>query len=217
MTSSAVKQYYQSTAIANSYDRERFSSLVGNVFNRLEKHALQRVVGRAVRQCQTARVLDTACGTGRISELLLDMGLDVVGGDISEEMMAVARQRCQRFGDRSAFRRLDLDNPDIPAGSFELVTCIRLMHHLDSADRERIFKSLAHISSRFVIVNVSFLSPFYRLRRRMKRLLGQGISRAGSTWAEIQRETSNAGLTVVGRSFVFRYLSEDMVLLLRKE
>ena len=215
-TGVVIKQHYQDSAVAANYDRQRFSPWAGRVFNYLEKRALRCVVHRALSQCRTADVLDVACGTGRITELLLDMGLNVTGADISEQMMDVARQRCQRFGQRAAFRRLDLDHPDLPDNSFELVTCIRLFHHLDTDDRRRILAGLARITRRFVLVNVSLSSPAYRLRRRIKRWLGQGTSRACSTWSDIHGEATAAGLTLRSHRFVMRYGSEDLVLLLEK-
>lgn len=38
------------------------------------------------------RVLDLACGTGRLAFELASMGLDVAGGDVSDQMIAVARK-----------------------------------------------------------------------------------------------------------------------------
>ena len=37
--------------------------------------------------------LDVACGTGNISKLLIELGFKVVGVDISQEMIAIARQK----------------------------------------------------------------------------------------------------------------------------
>jgi SAM-dependent methyltransferase len=38
------------------------------------------------------RILDLACGTGRLAFELAGMGLDVAGGDVSDQMIAVARK-----------------------------------------------------------------------------------------------------------------------------
>ncbi len=40
-------------------------------------------------------VLDAACGTGKLTSKLSDMGYDMIGLDISYEMLSIARQRCQ--------------------------------------------------------------------------------------------------------------------------
>ncbi|WP_247002372.1 class I SAM-dependent DNA methyltransferase [Halosolutus gelatinilyticus] len=54
------------------------------------------------------RVLDAGCGTGAYTEWLLDRGADVVGVDVSEAMLAHARER---VGDRATFHRADLAAP----------------------------------------------------------------------------------------------------------
>jgi hypothetical protein len=113
------------------------------------------------------------------------------------------------------FRRLDLDGLDLPGGCFELAACVRLFHHLGTDERARALRELARVSRKFVLVNVSLSTPFYRLRR-VKRWLGQGVSTASSTWEEVRREAAAAGLVVDAYRFVARYASEDLVLLLKK-
>ncbi|MFA5864847.1 MAG: methyltransferase domain-containing protein [Phycisphaerae bacterium] len=216
MATEVVKEYYQDSVVARDYDAQRFSNLIGRTFDRLEKKAIQKSVRRTLAELPNPNVLDVPCGTGRITELLLDMGLNVVGGDISPQMIDVAREKCSRFGNCVSFRQLDLDDPALPENSFDLVICIRLMHHLDSDSRKGIFKTLSKMTRRFVMVNVSYMSPIYRIRRVVKRMLRQGISRECSTWPQILEETAQAGLRIEAYDFVRRYLSEDMVLLLRK-
>lgn len=101
-------------------------------------------------------------------------------------------------------------------GSADVVTCIRLMHHLHTDARGRILRELARVSRRFVLINVSWSSPWYRARRRLKRALGQGISTASTSAAELAQELAGAGLRVEARWFVWPLVSEDLVLLLRK-
>jgi ubiquinone/menaquinone biosynthesis C-methylase UbiE len=211
-----VKDQYQDEQVARGYDRERFASLVGRSFDFLEKRALGRALAQVRRAIPAPRVLDVPCGTGRITELLLGQGLEVTGADISPAMMAVAQTKCERFGCNVHFQTLDLDDLDLPDRAFDLVTCIRLFHHLDSEQRRRVLRELARVSARFVLVNVAFSSPYYRLRRRCKRRLGQGVSRTSSTWAEIEAEAAFAGLTVAARYFVLPYASEDLVVLLTR-
>jgi len=217
MSTYAVKENYLEESVARSYDRQRFENRAGRWFDRLEKRAIRNMVKQVLDECPNPTVLDVPCGTGRITETLLDMGLRVTGADISERMIEVGLERCRRFANRASFQILDLDAPDLPQAAFDLVTCIRLMHHLDSRDREGVFRSLARMTRYYVLVNVSFSSPYYRLRRRVKRRLGQGVSRASSTWRQIQDETRCAGLRLAGHRFAGRFLSEDLILLLKKE
>jgi ubiquinone/menaquinone biosynthesis C-methylase UbiE len=216
MAHRTVKHGYIDENVAGQYDDERFVSIVGRSFDALEKRALRSVVRRAVAGVQHPAVLDIPCGTGRITELLLDEGLTVVGADVSEAMIAVAQRKLARFGDRISFRQLDLDRLELPDNSVDLVSCIRLLHHIDSVGRAQILKELARVSRRYVLVNVSFSSPVYALRRSLKRVLGQGISAASSTWDDIRREAAQAGLRVEYSKFVLPLATEDLILLLRK-
>lgn len=216
MIHARVKQHYQDESIARSYDRDRFASPAGRALHALEGRAIRGLVRRVVADTPNPSVLDLPCGTGRITELLLESGLEVTGGDISLPMIDVARERCGRFGDRVSFRRLDLDALDLPDWSFDLVTCVRLFHHLESPARGRILRELSRVTRRHVLVNVAYSSPYYRLRRRAKRAMGQGISMCSSTWGEIVREASEAGLTVERTRFAARGLSEDLVILLSR-
>lgn len=54
------------------------------------------------------RVLDAGCGTGVYTEWLVDQGADVVGVDVSDEMLGHA---IEQVGDRAAFERADLEAP----------------------------------------------------------------------------------------------------------
>ncbi len=216
MTTDVIKRHYQDNSVARSYDKERFAGIVGRAFDAIEKRALRKVVGDVLRDTPQPKVLDVPCGTGRITEFLLRMGLEVTGSDISREMMDIAKVRCERFSGRITFEQMDLDAPDLPENAYDLVTCIRMLHHLDTNARKGVFRSLARLTRKYVLVNVSYSSPFYRWRRRVKRAFGQGVSRESSTWLQILEETSQAGLCVKSWRFILPFASEDLVLLLTK-
>jgi SAM-dependent methyltransferase len=56
----------------------------------------------AVRAYQTPRVLDVGCGSGRIGEHVLLAGArEWVGVDFAAPMLALARERLERFGERA--------------------------------------------------------------------------------------------------------------------
>ena len=211
-----VKHRYLDRSVARGYDGERFTSLVGRSFDALERRALAAIVRRAARQPVPPSVLDVPCGTGRITGLLLEQGLAVTGGDISTAMIEVAREKLARFGGRVSWRQLDLQRLELADNSVDLVTCIRLFHHLKSDARAAILCELARVTRQYVIVNVSLSSPIYRLRRRVKRALGQALSQESSTWEEIQRESAAAGLRLEAQRFVWPLVSEDLILLFRK-
>ncbi len=153
--SDTIKWYYQNPQVAGSYDGDRFTSLAGRTLNGLERRALAAALAETTTGGHTPLVLDAPCGTGRITEWLLELGCRVIGADIAGPMLAVARSRCARFGDRVAFVQADLEGLALPDRCVDLVTCIRLFHHITTEQRARILKELARVTRNGVIVNMS--------------------------------------------------------------
>ena len=125
-------------SIAPVYDR--LNHLLSFGIDRSWRRRLVRAVSSfcALRGGEV-KVLDMACGTGDVSIALKRRGLDVVGADISENMLALARKKAPgidfRYGDASELPFAD--------GSFDAVTiafgirnfdkraqCIRELHRV---------------------------------------------------------------------------------------
>lgn len=94
-----------------------------------DRAALERLVAFAdLAPC--ARVLDAGCGPGLVSEALLEAGHGVHGVDLSAEMIARARKRCARFGERARFEQrslLDL----APEAPYDAAISRFVVHHLE--------------------------------------------------------------------------------------
>jgi 2-polyprenyl-3-methyl-5-hydroxy-6-metoxy-1,4-benzoquinol methylase len=70
------------------------------------------------------RILDVACGHGRVTRELARRGADVTGMDISRALLDKASRAEQSQPLRIAYRRADLTTGALPnAGRFDLVTC----------------------------------------------------------------------------------------------
>jgi ubiquinone/menaquinone biosynthesis C-methylase UbiE len=87
-------------------------------------------------QIEPGRTLDAACGTGRQSAVLAELGHDVVGVDATEAMLERARERVPA----AEFRRGLLTDLPIEAGSFDLAVCSLALTHL--ADPEPAIREL---------------------------------------------------------------------------
>lgn len=89
-------------------------------------------------QKQDIRILDAGCGSGVSTEYLVHLNpqAQVVGIDISEGTLAVAKERCQRSkADRVQFRQLSLYDADQIEGEFDLINSVGVLHHLDDPIR----------------------------------------------------------------------------------
>lgn len=74
-----------------------------------------------------ARVLDAGCGTGLAATLVAPrVGRDgcVIGVDVSEKQLEIARQKAKNFGfTQCEFRTGEINALDFPDGEFDLVIC----------------------------------------------------------------------------------------------
>jgi SAM-dependent methyltransferase len=70
-----------------------------------------------------ARVLDLGCGAGRCAVALAELGLEVVGVDLSRTMIEAARLQAQMAGVEVGFQVMDAMDLELPAESFEVVLC----------------------------------------------------------------------------------------------
>src|SRR5208337_91131 len=92
-------------------------------------------------ECLTATpaILDVGAGTGLLSALLLEKypSATIALLDISEKMLAVARER---FSGRTSvvFRTGDYSQVDL-GGPYDLVCSALSIHHLEPADKRRLF------------------------------------------------------------------------------
>jgi ubiquinone/menaquinone biosynthesis C-methylase UbiE len=90
-----------------------------------------------------SRVLDAPVGTGRFFDLYKALGLEFVGVDLSEDMLAQARSRDPRPGlvRVDDCRTLETVRDD----SFDAVVCIRLLNLLTPADVRLTLREFARV------------------------------------------------------------------------
>lgn len=82
---------------------------------------------------ENVRILDAGCGTGVGTEYLvhLNPSAQVVGIDLSEGALQVAKERCQRSGaERVEFHHLSIYDADQLPSTFHLINCVGVLHHM---------------------------------------------------------------------------------------
>jgi SAM-dependent methyltransferase len=96
-----------------------------NPFNALyERPAILSLAG----EVRGLRVLDAGCGSGMHAAELINRGATVTGVDLSEGLLAVARER---LGPEVPLHRADLSRPlPFPHDAFELVLSSLVLHYL---------------------------------------------------------------------------------------
>jgi SAM-dependent methyltransferase len=94
----------------------------GNPIVALEEPVVHRLLDQSAR----GRALDAACGTGRHAERLVEAGHQVLGIDLTPEMLARAAERVPA----AEFIEADLRDIPAPDGHFDLVVCGLALAHL---------------------------------------------------------------------------------------
>ena len=160
---------YDFDTIARDYDR----------MNRLMTAGLDRHWRKRAVQGLHGKVLDVACGTGDMVVELLRQGCSVMGVDLSEEMLAIAKRKVGS----GEWRVADAEQLPFGDATFDAVTCafgVRNFVHLEQGLHEmlRVLKP----GGRLVILELAtpdspIIRPFYNLyTRRIIPWLGQWLA-----------------------------------------
>ncbi|MDH3890799.1 MAG: class I SAM-dependent methyltransferase [candidate division Zixibacteria bacterium] len=108
-----VRNGYDKIAECYLKDREKFEN-----WNELEEFCSKLP--------PKARVLDVGCGTGTpVARYLIEQGFEVVGIDVSKEMLKVARWNVPE----ASFVQMNMTDIDFPPESFDgLISCYAIFH-----------------------------------------------------------------------------------------
>jgi 2-polyprenyl-3-methyl-5-hydroxy-6-metoxy-1,4-benzoquinol methylase len=161
--------YYQDKNVVASYDKARFSSFAGKTFAIIEKRNIRKAFSGVARG---STIIDVPCGTGRLAEVLLEEGFQVVGMDISQAMLEYAQHRLARFGDRFTVQTVDMMKPDFsPHGHYDAALCARVLMHFPVHKQIIFLQNVASLVRGPIVFTQSWTSPYQRFRRSLKRLL----------------------------------------------
>ena len=84
-----------------------------------------------------ARILDAGCGPGEISSRLAEAytGATVLGVDVLEAPLALARARHGRLHPRLRFEQRSIFDLGLPSGSFDLTVCRHVLQSIPTPER----------------------------------------------------------------------------------
>jgi len=123
------QDWYQADEVAEEYDDVRFTG-GGALIDRREKEAVLSALGP---MDEGHRVLEVACGTGRFTTMLADQGADIIGLDISREMLEQGREKAADAGlsDTIEFMRGDASRLPFSDDHFDSVVAMRFFHLME--------------------------------------------------------------------------------------
>lgn len=211
MNEYAAKKKYQDKDEASKYDEVRFTNLKGKMMDRLEKKTIIKGLNRIG---EVGTILDIPTGTGRITELLFGRAKNIIAGDISEEMLAMAKGKFQ--GKSISFICIDAEEMNLDDDSVDCITCVRLMGHVPPKNRIKMLSEMARVSQSWVIVTFYFSNIISDTKRAIRRLLTGNKAPWWPTNARaIGKEIDAAGLEIVETYPVLPFISEAVTYLMR--
>ena len=189
------RDFYRSDSVAEDYDFHRFSTPERQKRNARKWAAIRK----ALSLTEGVRViLDLPCGTGRFTGGLAREGYEIVGSDISMEMLqkAAAIPDGRQPGIRG-YVQANAEHLPLRSDSLDCVVSIRFMMHVDPATRVRMLREFHRVSRRWVIVDYRHCYTFrYVLTHTFGRLgLGRTpLSRVSRK--ELHQEFTDAGFAI---------------------
>jgi ubiquinone/menaquinone biosynthesis C-methylase UbiE len=206
------KQFYQSAEVAADYDEHRFRTPKRIRRNERKWAAIQKALALT---SGVSSIVDLPCGTGRFTGHLARAGYDVIGSDISLEMMGQAMKLDSvRHEKIAGYVRADAEALPFKSKSVDCLMSIRFLFHVDRDTRVRMLREFGRVARRCVIADYRHK---YSLRYgvwKISKLLGltkkpfERVSIKSMT-----REFEDAGLRVVKIVPVRRGLSDKWVVL----
>lgn len=194
------RDFYRSAQVAEDYDFHRFGTPERQKRNARKWAAIQK----ALSFTQGVRVLlDLPCGTGRFTGALAREGYEIVGSDISMEMLQKAASITSSKDGRPrepnvrGYLQANAEKLPLRDGSLDCVVCIRFMMHVDPATRVRMLREFHRVSRRWVVVDYRHKYTFRYVLTHTFGKLGLGrtpLSRVSR--ADLEQEFRDAGFAI---------------------
>jgi SAM-dependent methyltransferase len=119
---------------------DRFTSAEDSFSENIEWPAVERLIGSLERQ----RAIDLGCGSGVYSLRFAQLGADVAALDLSDAMIALAREKAQERGLSIDFQVADISRPlPFDRDQFDLVFTATALHYIE--DLESFFSEAARV------------------------------------------------------------------------
>lgn len=116
------------------------------------------------RERKVGRILDMGCGTAYFTSLLPAFYSQVVGIDLSENMIQMAKKTLEFTRMRGKIQFIVADGEKLPftGGTFDTVVCMDLLHHVpDVASIVREMTRVVRNGGKATAIEPNFLNPLY--------------------------------------------------------
>ena len=191
------------------------------LLNRREQAILAELLATVAGGRRDLRALDVPCGYGRFCEVLLTVASRLVDVDRSEVMAARASERARELGAKDTRGvGANLTALPFPDGAFDVVLCMRLLHHVfDEKDRAAMFRELARVTRKHVVISFYDRNPVHLLQRRLTTLTNKKRRRTPIYFypaEQFRREIEAAGFSIREYRVPVRFVHAQRIALLEK-
>ncbi len=205
------KTLYYSDQRSDRFDTAYYHGLRGYVKELLNKVLLWRAF-RCVNPGQ--RIIEVACGAGRLAKFLMSNGCQVIALDISESMLQKTRSYCDppgvNYNGSLGLIQGEVEKLPIQTGSCSGVVSFRLMQAVPSAHRISFLQEMRRVCEGPLFIqyqSVFALKHFFRWLRRKKTRINRVDKNT------INCEAEKAGLRVHLIISKFWFFSEDVLVI----
>ncbi|MEX0932611.1 MAG: class I SAM-dependent methyltransferase [Candidatus Pacearchaeota archaeon] len=157
-------QTYKQKDVVEMFDKERNKYAFQKYKHKIEANFLKKTIA-SLKQ-DKIKILDVACGTGRMLLEVFSIGKEIeyAGLDTSKEMISILKKRAEKLGIKKKVKIKIGDATKMPFkdNSFDVVYSFHLLWHLPEEDQEKIIKEMLRVCKKdgfivFDVLNENFI------------------------------------------------------------
>jgi len=206
--------WYSRSDVVASYDAQRFHRPIGFLVNRLEKSSLRRALAGLPRPAKT---LEIACGSGRMTHLLLQEGYRTLATDVSAPMIAEARRTLPANARSRGYALCDSSYLPFGDDSFDVLVGFRFLAHLPIRVRDQVLSEVARVTKASVVLSAQTpwsLKFLYRYLIRLGDPINPPFALSPRAFG---REAERFGLRLVSIHHSLPLIAETYVAVFEKQ
>ena len=211
MTTSYSERFQGAAAVSDYESKEYGAGSYASTIWEMQRPVMESIIKGIRREpAGPVRLLDFACGTGRLIACLEPLVDEADGIDISPNMVEVAHGKCRR----ASLRVGDiLTQPELLTGKYDVITAFRFLLNVEPVIRQRVLRRLREAlrgPDSLLVVNVhgnsrSLRHPAIVWRRRQEGSTVTGAMLNEMSPAEAKELLRECGFQIV-RQFGFGML-----------
>jgi ubiquinone/menaquinone biosynthesis C-methylase UbiE len=132
--SATAKQLIEANIAAHDAVADAYEEIHGEIFNDVEQARLRDALTSALSSARSVRgeptALDVGCGSGNLTQRLLELGCRVTSADVAPRFLELCERR---FGDSGRVQTHRLDGValgSLPSDTFDIAATYSVLHHV---------------------------------------------------------------------------------------